>query len=239
MSDSAAFLAWLDEFQANLKYDTWEAICRRAGGPDRVALLIVDMVNGFCKEGALASPRVGALIEPVCRLLLDAGACGVERVLFFADTHPGDAREFAAFPPHCLAGTAEAEVVAELLVVPAAAQGEIVPKNSLCSVWAGDWHQRLVAAGTRAVVVAGDCTDLCVYHLAMPLLLHANQAGYDLEVIVPANCVETYDLPVPMARSIGAMPHDGDLLHKVFLYHMALNGVRVVASIKECRGTVR
>jgi len=30
---------------------------------------------------------------------------------------------------------------------------------------------------------------------------------------------------------LGAMPHDGDLLHGVFLYHMAPNGVEVVARL--------
>ena len=30
------------------------------------------------------------------------------------------------------------------------------------------------------------------------------------------------------SRGVGAMPHDGDLLHAVFLYHLQLNGVQVV-----------
>jgi hypothetical protein len=44
--------------------------------------------------------------------------------------------------------------------------------------------------------------------------------------------VDTYDMAVDIAKSIGAIPHDGDLLHAIFLYHMALNGVEVVAGIK-------
>jgi hypothetical protein len=48
---------------------------------------------------------------------------------------------------------------------------------------------------------------------------------------VPENCVDTYDLPVEAARELGVAPHDGDLLHKVFLYHMALNAVEVVKEI--------
>jgi hypothetical protein len=48
---------------------------------------------------------------------------------------------------------------------------------------------------------------------------------------VPAECAQTYDLPVSVAGTIGALPHDGDLLHAVFLYHMALNGAKVVSSL--------
>jgi hypothetical protein len=39
-------------------------------------------------------------------------------------------------------------------------------------------------------------------------------------------------MPVETAQEIGAMPHDGDLLHRIFLYQMALNGVEVVASLR-------
>jgi hypothetical protein len=50
-------------------------------------------------------------------------------------------------------------------------------------------------------------------------------------VIVPANAVDTYDLPVEAANAIGAFPHPGDFFHQVFLYHMALNGIQVVREL--------
>ena len=50
-------------------------------------------------------------------------------------------------------------------------------------------------------------------------------------VIVPADCVDTYDMPVETAAEIGAMPHDAELLHAIFLYHMALNGIVIVKTI--------
>ena len=52
-----------------------------------------------------------------------------------------------------------------------------------------------------------------------------------MAVIVPANCVDTYDLPLEAAKQIGALPHDAGLLHPLFLYHMALNGASVVKAI--------
>jgi hypothetical protein len=61
--------------------------------------------------------------------------------------------------------------------------------------------------------------------------LAANQANRPLRVVVPVDTVDTYDLPVATAAQLGTMPHDGDLLHEVFLYHLALNGVEVVSHI--------
>ena len=81
-------------------------------------------------------------------------------------------------------------------------------------------------------IVVGDCTDLCVYQLAMHLRLRHNARNVpDIDVVVPANAVDTYDLSPEAAREIGAMPHPGDFFHHVFLYHMALNGIRVVREL--------
>ena len=48
---------------------------------------------------------------------------------------------------------------------------------------------------------------------------------------MPTDCGETYDRSVATASAQGGMPHDADLLHAVFLYHMALNGVEVLKSL--------
>jgi hypothetical protein len=63
----------------------------------------------------------------------------------------------------------------------------------------------------------------------MHLRLRANVMELrEARVIVPADCVQTYDMPVETANQLGILPHDGNLLHTVFLYHMALNGIEVV-----------
>jgi len=65
----------------------------------------------------------------------------------------------------------------------------------------------------------------------MYLKMRANALMLEYEVLVPEDCVQTYDFSVERAQAIGAIPHDGDLLHLIALYHMALNGVRVVRTI--------
>jgi hypothetical protein len=43
--------------------------------------------------------------------------------------------------------------------------------------------------------------------------------------------VDTYDLPVSVARQNNLRAHPADLMHAIFLYNMACNGVRVLKTI--------
>lgn len=201
--------------------------------PGQAAILSVDMTNAFCKEGNLASPRVAGIISPIVRLFETAWQQGLRHVVLLQDCHTPQAQEFGAFAPHAVCGTSEAEAVDEFKALPFYDQMHIIPKNSINPAQATslnnwlDQHNEL-----NTFVVVGDCTDICVYQLALHLRTRANAHDLNWRVIVPEDCVQTYDLPVETAGQIGAMPHPGDLLHGIFLYHMALNGVEIVRSIK-------
>lgn len=200
--------------------------------PQRSAILSVDVIEGFCHQGPLASPRVKGVIEPIVNLFQRAWASGVRHILLIQDTHEPNAVEFAAFPPHCVRGSSESEAVLEFKTLPFFDQMVIIPKNSISSALNTDLNDWLTAhPQVDTFIIVGDCTDLCTYQLAMHLRLDANARQLKRRVILPANCVETYDLPVEVAKQIGATPHDGDLLHIIFLYHMALNSIEVVRGI--------
>ena len=245
---SAAFLDYLDEFMSGLPDVTLADLIDGAGGTPHVAIIAVDVVNGFCVEGPLASERVGAIVSPIRRLLDAAYNSGVRAFAVLRDSHAPEAPEFAQFGTHCVAGTPESQLVQDLADLPFSESFTDIPKNAT-SAWAGagegaegaterleQWVARQEAAGVGTFIVVGDCTDLCVYQTAMPLKLGANARNKSLQVIVPADCVDTYDLPVENARGIGATPHDAELLHAVFLQHLALNGITVVRSIADSRG---
>ena len=70
-------------------------------------VFVVDMVNGFVKEGALADPEIMSIAEGQ-KKLMDQLEC---RNVFVCDTHPPKTREFLSYPQHCMIGTKEAEVV--------------------------------------------------------------------------------------------------------------------------------
>lgn len=59
-------------------------------------VFVVDMVNGFVKEGALADPAIAKCIAPIETLLK---SCTPVQTIFVNDTHEPDAAEFASFPP--------------------------------------------------------------------------------------------------------------------------------------------
>ncbi|GAH38404.1 unnamed protein product [marine sediment metagenome] len=77
-------------------------------------VLVSDMLRGFLEEGypLYCGERARRIIPNVQRLLERELAQG-STVFFLCDHHaPGDP-EFDMFPPHCIEGTAEAEVIPE------------------------------------------------------------------------------------------------------------------------------
>ncbi|HJT59413.1 MAG TPA: isochorismatase family cysteine hydrolase [Ktedonobacteraceae bacterium] len=228
---SNEFLSALVKWERDLPRIAWNDL-REDAQQGRVALFSVDMINGFCHQGALSSPRVKGIIPAVAAAFEGAYAVGVRDFVLAQDCHTLDAVEFADFPPHCQIGTSEADTIPELANLAFANLYTIFPKNSLSAFYGtslGDWldaHRDLQAA-----VIVGNCTDLCVHQMALHLKLHANAYNLKMRVIVPENAVQTYDMPVETANAVGALPHDADFLHLVFLYHMRLNGVEVVREI--------
>lgn len=202
--------------------------------PSSAAVVVIDLTRGFCIEGPLSSPRVQAVVAPIVRLVQRAHELGVRHLLLPQDTHEPDAVEFGSFAPHCVRDTPESETVPELIALPFASQLALITKNSINSALAPGWRAwQAQHTDVRTFIVAGDCTDYCIYQLAMALRVSANSDQVrDVRVIVPADCVDTYDVPVDVAKSLGILPHAGDLLHLVFLYHMALNGVEIVSTVE-------
>jgi nicotinamidase/pyrazinamidase len=77
------------------------------------ALIVVDVQNDFCPGGALAVPEGDAVVEPINRL--------IDRypvVVATRDWHPPDHHSFreqgGPWPPHCVQGTAGAELHPDL-----------------------------------------------------------------------------------------------------------------------------
>ncbi|MCW5848928.1 MAG: cysteine hydrolase [Anaerolineae bacterium] len=201
--------------------------------PPRAAVLSTDLIVGFTYEGRLASPRVAALAPKAADLFQRAYRHGVRHLILAQDAHSPTAPEFEAWGPHCVRGTAEAQTIPELAELPFRDHYVLIEKNSLnqglatqLPAWLAEHPQ------VRDFIVIGDCTDLCVYQAAMYLRMQANALDIpDRRVIVPADLVDTFDIPLDAAMRMGVMPHPGDFFHLVFLYHMAMNGVQVVRAL--------
>jgi nicotinamidase-related amidase len=226
---SEQFVRWLGTWRETLGRRSFAGV---VPSPGNAAIMSVDLINGFCYEGPLASPRVAAIVPAVVTLFERAHAAGVGQFLLFQDSHGEEALEFDAFGPHCVAGTRQAETIPELAGLPFSDMFRIVEKNTISSAIGTGLDDWISSNGNvDRFIIVGDCTDLCVYQLAMHLRLTANAADIRRAVIVPADCVDTYDMPVERAGAMGILPHDAGLLHALFLYHLALNGVEVIAGI--------
>lgn len=147
-------------------------------------VLVADMVRGFCEEGRnlYVGPTIREIIPRIREILVrerDAGS----RIIFVCDTHDPDDKEFEIFPPHCMRGTDEPEVIPEL----ADFASEIIPKRRYSAFFETDLDRRLEDARPDKVIIVGDCTNICVLYTAAD----ARYRDYDVEV--PADCVATFD----------------------------------------------
>ena len=193
--------------------------------PSSAAIFSTDMIVAFCDHGSLASERVCGIVQPVAALFRSAHRRGLRQFVLLQDTHHPEAPEFQAWPAHAIRGTEESETIPELKELPFADRFTFIEKNSLNPAidtlfesWLGE-HPHISTA-----IVVGNCTDLCVYQLAMYLRIRANALNIPkYRVVVPENAVQTYDSP----------EHPGDFFHQVFLYHMAVNGIEVVREFVE------
>jgi nicotinamidase-related amidase len=231
IAGSRPFLDWLAAWYDHLPT---VALGDAMPEPARAAFISVDMINGFCYEGPLSGPRVAGIVAPIAALMRAAHAAGVRRFVLTQDTHDPDAPEFAQYGVHCVRGAAESATVAAFTELPFAGEFLVVEKNSISSTLGTSFNAWLDAPEQRDVdtfLVAGNCTDLCIYQLAMHLKLRANAGNRQARVLLPEDCLQTYDLPVATAQSLGVLPHDGDLSHLMFLYNMALNGCEVVRHV--------
>ena len=148
------------------------------------AVLVVDMLRGFLEKGypLYCGHRARSVIPDIQRLLERELAQG-SKVFFICDHHDPDDLEFKMFPPHCIAGTAEAEVIPELAKYP----GEIIPKRTFSSFFDTSLDEKLSQLKPEKLIVCGVCTHICVLYA----VADARIRGYEVEV--PTDCVASFD----------------------------------------------
>lgn len=181
---------------------------------NRTMLLIVDINKGFAKAGALYSDRIEKLVNPISNLAKYALNNGI-RVKAFTDYHTEYSIELKAYPKHCMKDTDEWELVEELNL-----EGiEVIKKNSTN----GFLEENFILNKEEIdnVIIVGDCTDICIYQLAISLRAEFNRVNKDGEIYVPKKLVDTFDMPM----------HKANFMNYVFLNSMLDNGVKIIEDI--------
>jgi ureidoacrylate peracid hydrolase len=167
----------MDEFSAH-KLDTAIKLDGR-----RTAVLVIDMLNDFCKPGgAMVLPGYERLIGPQ-RAVIDAARQSGASVLFVADSHRPNVRqdrEFLKRTPHCIEGSWGARVIDDLK---ARDDDIFVTKRRYSAFFNTDLDLTLRDLGTETVIVMGVVTNICVRSTVHDAFFH----GY--RVVVPEDCV--------------------------------------------------
>jgi len=148
------------------------------------AVIVVDMLRCFMEPGhpLYVGDKAREIIPSVQKLLEKEHARG-SKIYFICDNHDPDDLEFKMFPPHCIGGTPEAEVIPELARYP----GEIIPKKRYSGFFNTDLEARLKELKPEKLIVCGVCTDICVMHTA------ADARNRDYLVEVPVDGVASPD----------------------------------------------
>ena len=138
--------------------------------PDRTAVVVVDMQNGFCHpDGSLFAPDSEAAIGPVTDLVARARDAGA-RIVYTRDVHPEEQfegnhyyDEFERWGEHVVEGTWDAGLHAELDVREA---DHVVEKHTYDAFHQTDLEGYLDAHGVDDLLVCGTLANVCVLHTA-------------------------------------------------------------------------
>lgn len=223
-----------------------------------VGLVLVDVVQGFTRQGAMADPgSMGEMVGAVDALVRELdGRLGQRlHLLVLRDCHSPDVPE-PPYPPHCLAGTDESQLDPRVAWLAGHERATLLDKDCINGFVGAmrregpdRWRNLLVEwvcqHQLRALVLAGDCTDICVSDLCVALLSARN---HGMLTVVPAEQREAYaaaitSMPilvhVPACATFDLDPdgpmkgpetlrHPRALAHHVGLWIMASRGAQLI-----------
>jgi len=178
-------IALLDE-RAAMSFDVFSA-CRHSEAvrldASRAAVIVVDMVNDFCKPGgAMVLPGYEALVAPQLAVIEAARKAGAP-VIWVHDSHRRNMRrdrEWLKRTPHCVEGSWGTEIIEDLGARP----DEIhVFKHRYSAFFGTDLDMTLKDMMVDQLVVMGVVTNICVRSTVHDAFFQ----GY--EIVVPRDCV--------------------------------------------------
>ena len=125
-------------------------------------LIIIDMLNGFCREGYnLSLQEYNADIEIYIKKQIEKYLSNGDKIIFICDNHKlSDPEINDPYPPHCMEGTAEAEIIDTLSDYKNDAY-RIIPKHTLSIMYKTELESILQELNPDEIELVGVCTDIC------------------------------------------------------------------------------
>lgn len=159
------------------------------------ALIVVDMVNGFVKEGVLHDQAIAKIVPRQIELIKDYQE-KKQIILFIKDTHQENATEFKRFgsTKHCLKESREASIIDELKPYTKGSNVIEIEKNSTSYMEAPLFREIIKKAhNLKEIDVVGCCTDICVFNGTMALANYFDQWNLDVLIRVHQDAIATYN----------------------------------------------
>ncbi len=148
-------------------------------------LIIVDMQRGFLEPGnpLYCGDEVRKKVIPNVKELIEKKLKDGAILIFTQDSHRPDDPEFKMWPPHCVKGTKEEEIVPELAHYP----GIRIKKTRYSGFYGTNLENILKKLNPQKITVCGVCTDICVLYTV------ADLRNRDYQVEVYEKCVDSFD----------------------------------------------
>ncbi len=178
--------------------------------------VVVDMINGFINEGVLSDPSINKIVPEIVRTV-ERFLTENKGVISFQDTHTMSSLEFEFYPPHCLKGTSESDLIPELK--PFEAQMIKIEKDTTNGFFAEGFQMYLKNnPDLESVTVVGCCTDICVLQFTQSLKTYTQTIGKRLAINVVENAVDTFH----------TSNHDKKVFHNQALNLMRNAGINII-----------
>ncbi len=150
--------------------------------PAGTAVVVVDLMNDFMKEGGSMVLAGGlAVIPPILKVIGAVRGKG-GKIVYIKDNHRPDKTdsEFVIREPHCIDGTWGAELVDEVSPRP---EDYVVKKRRFSAFFQTDLDLILRENGIKTLIVVGVVTNICVRSTVHDGFFN----GY--QCVVPEECV--------------------------------------------------
>ena len=178
-------------------------------------LVVIDMVNGFVNFGALADKNIDKITPTILDIMREAKKNNFG-LLAFKDCHAENDEEFKTFPPHCIKGTAESELIPQLKEV-SNMFDFIIDKNTTNGFVTKQFQNLLKINMYDNVLVCGCCTDICVSNFVKSYIDYIKKEKLPTKVVVFENACYTFD----------GKGHDAEEFHKNSIQDMKNYGAKI------------
>lgn len=173
-------------------------------------VVVIDMVEGFVNFGNLSDPNINRIVPNVVSIIKTALANG-DWVVAFKDTHEKNDIEFEEYPVHCVRGTAECNLVPELL--PYESKMQIIEKPTTNGFVTPEFQNLIHSNTFNEICVCGCCTDICVSNFLESLHEYLADSNKKTKIVVFADAVDTF----------GGEGHNPDEVNKKFIQNFKQN----------------